>query len=165
SQVRPEVSVGVTGAYKDLGRVVDEISIDDSLNFIVANPGGTIRTDPVTGQPLATPVVYPRISRRYRALQLTFQKRLQDNWQLFGSYVYSKIDGNYPGADSSYGPANLTGATDRPTYLQNADGPLSNDRTHQAKLYGSYHWPLGLTTGFSAQYLSGTPISKLGSFP
>lgn len=164
-QVRPEISVGVTAVYRDIGNVVDEISIDGGRTYVITNPGGTIRANPLTGQPLATPVVYPDLTRRYRALQFTFQRRLQDNWQLFGSYVYSKDDGNYPGPDASFSTANLTGITDRPEFLENASGPLSNDRTHQVKLYGSYHWPFGLTSGFSSRYLSGTPVSKLGRFP
>jgi len=164
-QVRPEISVGVTAVYRNIGNVVDEISLDGGRTFIVTNPGGTIRADPVTGQPLAVPVVVDEPVRRYRALQFTFQRRLQGNWQLFGSYVYSKDDGNYPGPDANFGPSNLTGITDRPEFLRNVTGPLSNDRTHQLKLYGSYHWFFGLTSGFSSRYLSGTPISKLGVFP
>jgi hypothetical protein len=160
-QIWPEISVGVTAVYRNIGNVVDQISLDGGRNFIITNPGGTIRVDPVTGQPLETPVFYPEPVRRYRALQFTFQRRLQGNWQFFGSYVYSKLDGNYTGSDGSH----MTGITDHPEYFQNASGPLPNDRTHQVKLYGSYHWFFGLTSGFSSRYLSGTPISKLGSFP
>ena len=163
--VRPEISVSVTAVYRNIGNVVDEISIDGGRTFIITNPGGTIRADPVTGQPLAVPVVFDEPVRRYRALQFTFQRRLQGNWQLFGSYVYSKDEGNYPGPDANFGSANITGITDRPEFFQNVSGLLSNDRTHQAKLYGSYHWFFGLTSGFSSRYLSGTPISKLGVFP
>ena len=158
-QIRPELSFGVTAVYRNIGNVVDSISLDGGQTSIITNPGGTIRVDPVTGQPLETPVFFLEPVRRYRALQFTFQRRLQGNWQLFGSYVYSKDEGNYSGSDGSH----MTEVTDRPEYLQNGSGPLPNDRTHQVKLNGSYHWFFGLTSGFSSRYLSGTPISKLGS--
>jgi TonB-dependent receptor-like protein len=162
-QVRPEVSVGVTVIYRDIGNVVEDISFDGGHTAIITNTGGTFRVDPVTRHPLETPVFFPELVRRYRAVQFAFQKRLRDNWQLFGSYVYSRDEGNYPGADGCC--ANLTDIALRPEFLENASGLLPNDRTHQVKLYGSYHWLFGLTSGFSSRYLSGSPISKLGSFP
>ena len=42
---------------------------------------------------------------------------------------------------------------------------MPNDRPHQFKIYGSYHWSFGLTTGFHGAYVSGTPISELGAHP
>ena len=162
-QVRPEISVGVMAVYRDIGNVVDDISLDGGHTTIITNPGGTIRVDPMTRQPLQTPVFFPDLVRRYRALQLTFQRRLRDNWQLFGSYVYSRNEGNYPGPDGCC--ANLSDVALRPEFLESASGLLPNDRTHQVKVYGSYHWSFGLTSGLSSRYLSGSPISKLGSFP
>jgi hypothetical protein len=116
----------------------------------------------VTGDVLETPILFPELVREYRALQLAFQKRLQDNWQLAGSYVYSRLEGNYGGTlgdDTRFTHPALPDST------ANTSGLLENDRTHQAKLYGSYQWSFGLTSGLVAQYLSGIPISKRGNFP
>jgi hypothetical protein len=159
-QIAQDVSVGLTGFYRGVGDVLEDFSIDDYATGIVGNPGGTITRHPVTGVPLEEPVIFPEPVREYRALQLTFQRRLRGNWQLAGSYVYSKSEGNYLG-QGMLSP-NFTPDFDLPELADNASGPLPNDHTHQAKLYGSYQWSFGLTSGLFVQYLSGTPISKLG---
>jgi hypothetical protein len=164
-QLGQDVSVGVTGVYRKVGDVLEEFSIDDRASFIFGNPGGTITSHPVTGVPLPAPVVFAEPTREYRALQASFQKRLRNNWQLAGSYVYSKNEGNYVGLykqDLGQLAPNLTADFDLPELADNASGLLPNDRTHQVKLYGSYQWSFGLITGLFAQYLSGTPISKIG---
>jgi hypothetical protein len=165
-QVGHDLSVGLTGIYREVGDVLEDFSIDGYATLIVGNPGGTIIRHPVTGAFLEDPVTFAEPERKYRALQLTFQRRLRGNWQLAGSYVYSKNEGNYGGLiqqDKGALAPNITEDFDLPELAENASGPLPTDRTHQAKLYGSYRWSFGLTTGFFAQYLSGTPVSKLGN--
>ncbi|MFN2386229.1 MAG: carboxypeptidase regulatory-like domain-containing protein [Thermoanaerobaculia bacterium] len=164
-QIGRDVSLGLTGVYREVGDVLEDFSLDDLATYIVGNPGGTLSRHPVTGAPLAEPVSFDEPTREYRALQLTFQKRLAGRWQLAGSYVYSKNEGNYSGLfqqDIGFSAPNLTPDFDLPELSQNASGPLPNDRTHQAKLFGSYQWSFGLVSGFFAQYLSGTPLSKRG---
>jgi hypothetical protein len=150
--------------YREVGDVIEDFAIDDpAIPWIVGNPGGTITRHPVTGVPLQEPVTFAEPERKYRTLQLTLQRRLRGNWQLAGSYVYSRNEGNYGGLiDSGALAPNITPGFDLPELAHNASGPLPNDRTHQAKLYGSYRWSFGLTTGFFAQYSSGTPVSELG---
>jgi hypothetical protein len=161
-QIGPELSLGLTGIYNTVGNVIDDMALDGARNRFIGNPGGLIRVHPVTGDVLETPILFPELVREYRALQLAFQKRLQDNWQLAGSYVYSRLEGNYGGTlgdDTRFTHPALPDST------ANTSGLLENDRTHQAKLYGSYQWSFGLTSGLVAQYLSGIPISKRGNFP
>jgi hypothetical protein len=82
------------------------------------------------------------------------------------SYVNSENKGNYGGLfrqDNGQLDPNITSLFDLPSLLAGANGLLPNDREHQFKVYGSYVWPFKLTTGFFGQFLSGTPISKLGS--
>lgn len=165
-QIGSEISLGLAGIHNTIGNAIDDVSFTGGGGFFLTNPGGMIRVHPVTGEVLETPVFFLEPVREYRALQLTFQKRLRDNWQLSGSYVYSRLEGNYGGAiheDTRFINPNLTEAFDRPAALVNAKGLLPNDRTHQAKLYGSYQWSFGLTSGLVVQYLSGTPISKKGT--
>jgi len=165
-QIGSDISLSLTGIYNTIGNAIDDVSFTGRGGFFFTNPGGVIRANPVTGEVLETPVFFPEPVREYRALQLAFQKLLRDNWQLSGSYVYSRLEGNYGGAiheATQFINPNLTEAFDRPAALANATGPLPNDRTHQAKLYGSYQWSFGLTSGLVAQYLSGTPIDKKGT--
>ncbi len=160
-QIGSEISVGLSAIYNTLGNAIDDMALDGfSLRFL-GNPGDLIRVHPVTGEVLEKPVLFPEFVREYRALQLAFQKRLRDNWQLAGSYVYSRLEGNYGGTK---GDNTLFTHPDLPESTANTSGLLPNDRTHQAKLYGSYQWSFGLTSGLVAQYLSGTPISKRGNF-
>jgi outer membrane receptor protein involved in Fe transport len=160
-QIGSEFSLGLTAVYNTVGDVIDDMALDGARNRFIGNPGGLLRVNPVTGEVLKTPVFFPELVREYRALQLAFQKRLRDNWQLFGSYVYSRLEGNYGGtlADDT-----RFVFPDLPDSTANTSGSLANDRSHQAKLYGSYQWSFGLTSGLVAQYLSGTPISKRGTF-
>ena len=164
-QIGSQISVGLTGIYHEAGNAIDNICI---VTCFIANPGGIYRADPVTGAALPAPIVVPEPVRKYRALQLSFQKRLGNSWQLFGNYVYSKLEGNYGGAihESTQNiDPNFTEAFDSPQRLANTFGRLPNDRTHQAKIYGSYEWRFGLTSGFVAQYSTGTPVSKRGAYP
>lgn len=167
-QIRQDLSVGLTAISRDVGDVLENFCIDDGATCFVGNPGGTLTRNPATGELLAAPVTLAEPERKYRALQLTFEKRLRGNWQLAGSYVYSKNEGNYTGLiqqDIGFSAPNLTTDFDRPELSQNANGPLPNDRAHQAKLYGSYNWSFGLVTGFFAQYATGTPLSRIGRHP
>jgi outer membrane receptor protein involved in Fe transport len=160
-QIGSEMSLGLTGIYNSVGSVIDV-----TAGGFLGNPGGLIRVNPVTGEVLGTPVLIPEPVRHYRALQLVFQKRLRDNWQLSGSYVYSRLEGNYGGTTHDatvFIDPNLTYAFVDPNPLERAKGLLPDDRTHQVKLYGSYQWRFGLTSGLVARYLSGTPVSKMGS--
>ena len=84
-----------------------------------------------------------------------------------GSYVLSRLDGNYEGLfsnDNGQLDPNITSKYDLPQLLVDAYGILPNDRTHVLKVYGGYffpNFPLELSGNFTLQ--SGTPISKLGA--
>ena len=58
-----------------------------------------------------------------------------------GSYVLSRLDGNYEGLfsnDNGQLDPNITSKYDIPSLLVNAYGLLPNDRTHVLKVYGGY---------------------------
>lgn len=158
-QIGSDASVGLTGVYSELGNAIDNVCIGGCF---ITNPGGTIRVHPITGETLETPITFDEPVRKYRALQLAFQKRLRHNWQLSGNYVYSSLEGNYGGViheSVRFLWPNLTEAFDSPQ--PNTFGSLPNERPHQAKLYGSYEWSFGLTSALVAQFFSGTPVSKI----
>jgi hypothetical protein len=90
---------------------------------------------------------------------------LADRWQLLGNYVYSKLEGNYGGAIHEATRFLNPHLTEFGSPQRQANGRLPNDRSHQAKLYGSYEWSFGLTSGLVAQFFTGTPVSKRGAVP
>ncbi|MCP4204846.1 MAG: TonB-dependent receptor, partial [bacterium] len=166
--VTDNVSVGVKYTERSIEDVIEDISVDGGNTYFITNPGGTVTVNPVTGAPLATPAVFPVPSRDYTALELTVQKRYSNNWQIFASYVNSENKGNYGGLfrqDNGQLDPNITSLYDLPSLLVGAEGLLPNDREHQFKVYGSYATPINLLIGFYGQFLSGTPISKLGAHP
>jgi len=167
-EVIPNVAVGIKGTVRDINNVIEDISVDGGTTYFITNPGGTFNSNPITGETLTPPTVFPEPTRDYEALELTVNKRFSNNWQLYSSAVYSKNEGNYGGLfrqDNGQLDPNITSLYDLPSLLVGAFGLLPNDREYQFKMYGSYLWPFRLTTGFYAQYLDGTPISKLGAHP
>ena len=167
-EVLPNLAIGVKYTDRSLENVIEDISVDGGQHYFITNPGGTVSVEPVTNTPLATPVVFPQAVRDYTAYELTINKRFTNNWQLYASYVRSKNEGNYGGLfrqDNGQLDPNITSLFDLPDLLIGAFGRLPNDRPNQVKVYGSYLWPFKLITGFSGQYLDGTPISQLGAHP
>ncbi len=167
-EVMPNLAIGIKGTQRDINNVIEDISVDGGQTYYITNPGGPVSVNPVTGAQLAEPAVFPEPTRDYEAVELTLNKRFSNNWQLYASAVYSKNEGNYGGLfrqDNGQLDPNITSLYDLPSLLQGADGLLPNDREYQFKAYGSYVWPIRLTTGFYFQWLNGTPISKLGAHP
>ncbi len=173
-EVARNLSLGVKYIRRQLGDVIEDISVDGGHTYFIANPGGTFSHNPVTGERLVTddgldaPVTFPTAQRTYDAVELTLNKAFSNNWQLTSSYVWSQNEGNYGGLfrqDNGQLDPNITSIFDLPELLEGAFGRLNNDRPHQFKAYGSYQWPFKLTTGFYTEVLSGTPISRLGAHP
>ena len=62
------------------------------------------------------------------------------------SYVWSRLEGNYDGTfqvSTGQLDPNINSAYDYADFLVNADGRLSNDRTHTLKFDGSYELQRG----------------------
>ena len=169
-EVARNLSIGVKGVHRKLGQVIEDISVDGGQTYFIANVGKetSYTSNPVTGDPLATPTVFPAAERKYRALEFTINKAYSDNWQLAASYVLSKNEGNYGGLfrqDNGQLDPNITSTFDLPALLNGAFGLLPNDRRHQFKAYGTYRLPFNLIAGFFGEIVSGTPVSKLGAHP
>jgi hypothetical protein len=98
----------------------------------------------------------PDLERNYQALELTFRRRMKDGWQLFGSYVYGRSDGN-KGTGHSESQGDVFGS---PNNLVNVDGRLTLDRPHQLKLQGTYELPYGVFVSATYSGLSGTPWAR-----
>jgi hypothetical protein len=165
-EVLPNVAVGLKYIHRWIGRVLEDISVDYGLTYFVTNPGGTYTINPGTGQPLDPPVDFAEARRDFDGVELSLTKRFSNRWQLFSSLLWSRLEGNYEGLYSRHNmqlDPNITSMFDLPHLLDNADGLLNNDREWELKIFGSYRFDFGLVAGANFFYVTGTPISKLGS--
>jgi hypothetical protein len=161
------LAVGIQGTYRKLGRVVEDFLDPVSGHYHIANPGEG------TGVNMSfydyEPAIAPDVERTFKGVQLHARKRFSNRAQLFASYLWSRLEGNYDGlfqASTGQLDPNINSAFDYADFMINSNGLLSNDRTHQFKLYGSYTldkgFANGLTVGFSTYYASGYPLNAYG---
>jgi hypothetical protein len=166
-EIAPNFSIGIQGTYRDLGRVIEDFLIISQGNYFIANPGEGIGKE-VTFYDYSTARA-PKAKRTYKGVELDLRKRYSNGWQLYASYLWSKLDGNYDGvfqASTGQLDPNINSAFDYADFLINADGKLSNDRTHTVKINGSYTIQSGaldgLNFGLSTYWRSGTPLTAYG---
>jgi hypothetical protein len=174
--------------HNDLVRTIEDIGllVNGDEVYLYANPGEGSATNALVSTATA-PFNIPKPVRTYDALQLSMNRRFSNNWFFGGSYVLSRLYGNYAGIASSdeiRAPGYSTFAIDqqqsavsfRPGGNANRawdldemmwdahggldpKGRLATDRPHVVKLYGSYMAPFG--TQFGANFFagSGTPLT------
>jgi hypothetical protein len=127
-----------------------------------------------TSNPLGAdgiPDGFPNPSRIYKSMELIVSKRFT-NVQFYGSYVLSKLYGNFQGSfrsDNGQQDPNISSMFD----FTNSDGLLTgqdipgvlpSDRRNQFKLFGNYQWH-NFSVGASWLPTSGTPVTKLMDHP
>ena len=162
-EVARNVVVGSKYVRRKLGRVIEDFLVPSEHSYFIANPGLGL------GQEMTfydgSAVGAPEVRRVSDSFELSGRKRFSDGWQFVASYVWQKLEGNYDGVfQNSTGQLdpNINSAFDYADFLVNADGRLTNDRTHQLKLDGSYEFQRGLTglnLGLSTRWLSGMPLN------
>ena len=176
-------SVSARFVRKHLDRGIDDTGDLDPVTgsefYIISNPGEglTKQFDISSGASLfasqgfsANPVLINNVKpkRVYNALELGFNKRLQNNWSFYGSYTLSRDHGNYPGLSQSdengRSDPNVGRTFDYPAMSFDGkgnpiDGPLPTDRTHQVKLQGLYIAKWGTAVGVNEYVASGVPLS------
>ena len=168
-EVVRNLTLGARGIYRAQDNVIEDGSFDDGTTYFLFNPGrryaGSTEdkacSDPTIG-------CFGRARRYYRALEFTATRRFSKNFQLFSSYVYSSLIGNYEGLfrnDNGQSDPNITSLFDLVSLLKNTYGRLPNDRPHQFKLDGSYRLPFKLTTSASFRASSGIPYDALVPHP
>src|SRR5437773_188498 len=91
-----------------------------------------------------------KCQQQYRGLELSLGKRMSNHWQLMGSYVFSRLDGDR--ILDYTDPNNLL------PFVQTGRG--GNDQPHAFKLLGSYEAPLGIRLSANYQALSGLPRNR-----
>ncbi len=81
--------------------------------------------------------------RKYEGIEILFNKRFSNRWQLLASYVYGKATGTL---DNSFGiDLGWGGARSDPNVWINAEGTLTNDPTHMFKIQGTYVLPFDIS--------------------
>lgn len=112
--------------------------------FLVTNPGASLCS------------FCPDLVRQYKGLQVTLEKRMQDRWQLYGSYVLSSSEGNKGTHHRTWQSALFSD----PNNLVNAFGDTTLDRTHSVKLQGTYQAPYDVWLSLSYTGQSGIPLQR-----
>jgi hypothetical protein len=166
-ELAPSLMVGVKGTYRNLGRVIEDMLVISTGDYFIANPGTGIGTD--AGFLSSDRAPASKAKRQYKGVELHAEKRFSNNYQFFTSYVWSKLSGNYDGTfQNSTGQLdpNINSAYDYADFALNNSGPLTSDRTHQVKFYGSYTLSSGMAKGLdlgaSLHWESGLPLNGQG---
>lgn len=188
--VSPDLTLGIGLLHRDMPRVLEDVNTaamvlyyldEDSVEYLVTNPrdGYPATVDGVGA--FVDPI------HRFDALTLTATKRFAKRWSLVASYRWSRLEGNYEGyyrSDNDQANPAITGIFDFPPddpsyteigvpeygfrgdirYLAESD-LLPNDRTHQAKLFGSYLFDAGFGVGASLLVSSGRPLTPMAASP
>ncbi len=80
--------------------------------------------------------------RKYWAIEVLFNKRFSNKWQVLASYLYSKAYGTIN--NNFGGDINWQGSMDNPNMWVNAYGNSTYDMTHMAKIQATYLAPFGI---------------------
>ncbi len=157
-QVLPSTVVGVRGIYRSLQRVIEDTChpYDTCDNYAFVNPGSSVLAPEL-----------PFAKRYFKGIEVTIQKSLSDRWQVYASYLYSHLTGNFDGSFREIGgfnakDPNITDDFDYPAFVVNSYGLLTIDRPNQAKVQVAYMFPFNLNLAVTGYYASGTPLSQVG---
>jgi len=171
-QIYRDISVGVDFVHKSLGRVIEDMSVDDGTTYFLSNPGepGKLGYQAVTGS--GTVVNEPKPRRIYDGITLSANKNFSENWLLTASYTYSSFRGNYPGlfrSENGQIDPNILSEYDLVSLLPNKEGPLPGDIPNAFKLDTAYvievSPTLSVNVGGNLRAQQGQPINYLGAHP
>ncbi|HTJ44704.1 MAG TPA: carboxypeptidase regulatory-like domain-containing protein [Kofleriaceae bacterium] len=188
--VTDDFKIGAAYSDRRLGRVLEDISPDNTVTYVLSNPG---EFDEDAERSLEAQIAntadadekarlqgqldvfrgirkFDKPKRVYQSIQLTAVKRFSRALFLQATYTYARTQGNFPGLYSPESGAinpNITAQYDLIELLANRNGPLPNDRPHEVKLDTYYMFDFDkagtLTTGARARASSGTPVDVLGA--
>jgi len=166
-----DVSVSASFIHKRWFNLLDPVNVGspfEAIPYTDAETGQTytiynnldpsaahyLITNPEPGKDIGA--AYPDIVafkpfHKYDGLQISFTKRMSNNWQLFVSYVYSQEKGNY----STENIPGMEGIFTDPNYQINATGKFRASVPHIFKLQGTYFLPLGFSVSAFYTYFSG----------
>jgi hypothetical protein len=166
-QLGNTMAVGIRGVYRKWNNLVDDVVFTNLEGDQVQELHNFGDGD---------------LSRYYKGIELTFQKRFTNNWQLFANYTLSRTEGNHfanfatalfdlpdetcevPGRDV---PVETTEMPCVQAFATNSYGLASYDRTHIFRLFSAYTLPLSFANfTFAPTFVwqSGTPYQRQRNF-
>jgi hypothetical protein len=167
-QLSAVTALSVRYVHKQIDRAIEDtgfLTADGSEGYVIANPGEGITqlafTNPITN--------LPKAKRTYDGVEFAFEKRYAQNWFFRGSYLWSRLNGNYPGLSQSDENGrvdpNVGRLFDYPIMMFTQDGkpsygPLPTDRPHQVKVNAIYTFKFGTTFGANQYFQSGIPVTR-----
>ena len=134
-----------------------------TLNLDVKNDGVLV---PTTIPAAATGVAL--YTRKYDAIELSFEKAYDGKWGMAGSYTYSQSKGTaegYVNSTINQEDAGVSQDFDFGTFSDGSNGFLPNDRTHAIKLFGTIGLTENFRIGANLNSTSGRPLSRIGFVP
>jgi len=162
-----DLSLEVTFIYKSTKNFLSWWNTSaqfEQVDYFDEYEGKTIKvwnqtTDP--GDDFLTLMNRSEIKQRYRALFVTLQKRMSNNWQMSASFVYSKAYGVSTAA-GQLSQGSFSGIRDPNGFINNSgyEGVLQSDRTYMFKFQGSYFLPYGFSISASYTTQTGKPIAR-----
>ena len=182
TEFRDRYRGSLTYTYRDLGRAIEDITIDEAagafgaFHYILTNPGTDVTTNfDVDGDGVAETLelsaealAYPDPVRKYHAVTLALEKSWDNGSYLHATYTWSHSYGNYEGwvrSDNGQDDAGLTTLFDFVGLTEGGYGDLPNDRRHAVKVYGVYEFYPGWQASLSASWLDGRPRNAFGIHP
>jgi hypothetical protein len=94
---------------------------------------------------------------KYHSVEVSFDKRLANGWQLGGSVTFSKSTGNYPVSYASWASFYNFAS---PNSFVNAYGDLPYSRPLVIKLFGSFSLPYNFLFSFFYMHTDGSPWGR-----
>jgi hypothetical protein len=141
-QLSAVMALSARYVHKQVDQAIEDIGTVDAQGnelYIIGNPGFGITSlawsDPLTNLPKAV--------RDYDSVEFAFTKNFSNNWYLRGSYLWSRLYGNYSGLSQSDENGRLSPNVGRlfdyPIMMfdksgKPAFGPLGTDRPNQFKV-------------------------------
>lgn len=167
-ELGPRTSAGVRYVRKGIDYTIDDVGIivpGVGEVYFYANPGFGLAEYTIGRQYPAQ----PKAKRDYDGLEFRAKHSISNRLQLNGSYLVSRLYGNFSGLASSDENGRSSPNVNRffdgiymsfdekgnPTY-----GRLGTDRPHQFKVQAIYDLPWGTTLAANQYVASGTPISR-----
>jgi hypothetical protein len=174
----PGLSVGVTGIFRKNDQFIDDViqtPLSQYATETLADPGPD--DDPDTGDETSNSVtLYDQVTdplenqflitnpegafRDYRGVEFTLTKRMSNRWLAQGSWVVSKIEGNYNNTNNYGNSAEYDEPNLDPRSQPYREGRLTNDNTHIAKFLASYRAPWDVLMSGAFSFTSGQTFTR-----
>jgi len=171
-QVYRDVVFAVDYVHRQLGRIIEDMSVDDGATYFISNPGepGKLGYKAVTGT--GATVIEPPPRRVYDGITFSIRKSFSRNSFFTTSYTYSALRGNHSGLfrnETGQLDPNILSDYDLVSLLPNRDGPLPGDIPNSFKADGGYVFELSpldsIQLGGNLRVDQGQPINYLGAHP